>query len=116
MIKEKECIFCKIAKKEIKTENIAETNNFYAFPDANPISKGHTLIIPKKHYTDLLEIDEKLGEELLKIIKEVGEKKLKEGAEGFNLIVNTKPAAGQVIMHLHFHIIPRRKGDNVKLH
>jgi len=110
-----DCIFCKIARKEVKTENIAETENFYAFPDAHPIAKGHTLIIPKKHCTNIIELPSSYGNELLDIIKKVAEKILKNENDGFNIIINTGEAAGQVIMHAHIHIIPRKKGDNVKL-
>ena len=62
-----ECIFCKIAKGEINSEKIAETNNFFAIKDINPVSEGHSLIIPKKHFVTLLDIPNTLGKELLDI-------------------------------------------------
>jgi histidine triad (HIT) family protein len=110
----KECIFCKIAKKEIKAEFVAESNNFFAVKDANPISEGHTLIIPKNHFGTLLDIKTNLGEEMLKIIKEVAsglmDKKL---GDGFNVLMNNLECAGQFVMHAHIHIIPRKEGDGL---
>jgi len=112
--KKEECIFCKIAEGKIKVERIYEDDNFLAFPDANPIVKGHTLIIPKKHFVNIMDLPADLGEELLDVIKIIAEKRLKEGAEGFNLIQNNFPAAGQAVMHFHLHLVPRKKGDKVK--
>ncbi|MBU3913147.1 MAG: HIT domain-containing protein [Nanoarchaeota archaeon] len=110
-----ECIFCKIARKEIEIEVIFESDNFVAFPDANPCSKGHTLIIPKKHFVNYLDLPAVLGSELLDVIKKVAEIQLREGAEGFNIIVNNGKEAGQVVMHSHTHLIPRRKGEKARV-
>lgn len=109
-----DCIFCKIARGEIPTEIIEESKNFIAFPDANPIIKGHTLIVPKKHFVNLMDLPSDLGSELVDVVKRVAEKKLREKFEGFNLIMNNFEAAGQVVRHAHLHLIPRKKGDNVK--
>jgi len=106
-----DCIFCKIARKEIIVEIITESENFLAFPDANPKVSGHTLIIPKKHFANLIDLPSDLGSELIDVIKNIFEIKSKEGFEGFNLIMNNFPAAGQVVMHAHLHFLPRRKGD-----
>jgi histidine triad (HIT) family protein len=117
MAEEKEvenCVFCKIAKKEIETEIIEETENFLAFPDANPIAKGHSLIISKNHFVNLLDLPSAFGVELMSIIKKVSDKKLKEGADGFNVVMNNGSSAGQVVFHTHVHIIPRNKNDGVK--
>ena len=111
MTEKEGCIFCKIARKEVKVEIIEESRNFLAFPDKNPKTEGHTLIIPKKHFVNILDLPSGLGEELLDIVKKVAEKKLKEGAGGFNLIMNNFPAAGQVVMHAHLHLIPRKTGE-----
>jgi len=114
-IGEKECIFCKIARKEIPAEIILETGNFIAVPDVHPKVKGHTLILPKKHFTSLIDMPSSLGSELLDVIKKVFELKAKEGAEGFNLIVNNLPAAGQIVMHCHVHLLPRKAKDGKDL-
>jgi len=113
-MKEKEnCIFCKIARKEIKTEVVYESKNFIAFPDANPKTEGHTLIIPKKHFSNIMDMPAALGEELIDAVKGTAEIRFKKGDEGFNLINNCGRAAGQVIMHAHFHLIPRKSGKKV---
>jgi len=109
-----DCIFCKIARKEIKAEIIYESENFIAFPDVNPKTKGHTLIIPKKHYVNVIDIPAALGNELLETVKKVAEIRFREGAEGFNLINNCGQAAGQAVMHAHFHLLPRRKGKRIE--
>jgi len=109
------CLFCKFVKKEIPVDIIYENDNFIAFPDANPIVEGHTLIIPKKHSVNTMDMPATLGQELLGAIKSVGEIKLKEGFEGFNIIQNNFEPAGQVVMHTHFHFLPRKKGDGFKV-
>lgn len=108
-----ECIFCKIAKKSIPVEIVYESKNFIAFPDKNPKTRGHTLIIPKKHFVNLVDLPEVLGGELLETIKRVAEIRFKEGMHGFNIIINNGEAAGQAVMHSHVHLIPRKKGEKV---
>ena len=107
MKENKECIFCKIARREIPVEIVYESENFLAFPDAKPRCIGHTLIIPKKHFTNIMDLPDSLGSELMEVIKKVGEKRIREGAKGFNVINNCGEAAGQIVMHAHFHLLPR---------
>ena len=114
MPKEKDCVFCKIAKKEVKAEIVEESDNFVAFPDANPITEGHTLIIPKKHFANIMDLPSTLGLELIDFVKKIAEEKLRKGAEGFNLFMNNFSAAGQVVEHAHLHLVPRKKGDGVR--
>lgn len=110
-----ECIFCKIAKGEIDSKKVVETNNFFAIGDINPVSEGHSLVIPKKHFVTLLDIPNKLGNELLEIVKKVSDEILeKKLGEGFNLIMNNLEVAGQLVMHAHIHIIPRKEGDKLR--
>ncbi len=109
--KKQECIFCKIIAKQIPANIIYENEDFIAIPDANPKVEGHTLIIPKKHFVNIIDIPETLGGELLDAIKKVAEIRIKEGAQGFNIIQNNGEVAGQIIMHAHFHLLPRKKGD-----
>jgi histidine triad (HIT) family protein len=112
---DKDCIFCKIVNKEIKSEFVYEDDKFIAILDLHPKSIGHTLIIPKDHFRNLLDMPETLGPELLVAIKEVSLKLIKDGkGEGVNVIVNNEPSAGQVVMHSHVHIIPRKNGDGLK--
>lgn len=115
MAKNSDCIFCKIAKGEIPAEKVKESQNFFAIRDKFPHAKGHTLVIPKKHFVTALDIPNTLGSELLKIIKDVASDLMDEKlGDGFNIIQNNLEVAGQVVMHAHFHIIPRKEGDGIK--
>ncbi len=109
------CIFCKIVSGEIKSEIIKSSENFIAIKDINPVSEGHMLIVPKKHFVTLLDIPESLGGEMLEFTKEAAsglmEKKM---GTGFNVIINNFPSAGQFVMHAHLHVIPRKDGDGIR--
>ncbi len=108
----KDCVFCKIAKGEIKSERVAESDNFFAIRDAHPKTEGHTLVIPKKHFVTLLDIPDKLGNEMLSFSKKVAGKLMDEKlADGFNIIMNNLEVAGQEVMHAHLHVLPRKEGD-----
>ena len=112
----KDCIFCKIAKGEIKSNKICENDNFFSIPDANPKAEGHTLVISKNHYKTTLDMPSSLGLELLDCIKETAFKLMKKyDSDGFNIVSNNFESAGQVIHHVHFHILPRKKGDGLKI-
>ena len=107
-----DCIFCKIAKGEIPAKRIYENDNFFSIPDANPKVEGHSLVISNKHFENVLEMPNSLGSELLDCVKKTAMKVIGEQkAEGFNLINNTMKAAGQIVDHVHFHIVPRKKDD-----
>lgn len=110
------CIFCQIISKEIPSRKIMENEKAMAFLDLDPVNPGHALVIPKEHYQNLEDVSEESLVEVIKMVKEVGgllKKKL--GIAGYNVIENNDPIAGQVINHLHFHIIPRYKDDGLKL-
>lgn len=111
----KDCIFCKIVKKEIKSEIVYENTNFIAFLDANPYVEGHTLIVPKKHFVNTIDMPINLGKDLIDAIKKVAKKKLNSEYDGFNILQNNFFSAGQIVMHAHFHFFPRKKGDNVRI-
>jgi len=111
-----DCIFCKIVSGEIKSEKIYEDDNFFVINDIKPIAKGHCLIITKNHYETILDMPSTLGTELLSLIKKQGLRLIKDsGAEGFNLVENVFSAAGQIVMHVHFHVIPRKKDDGLHM-
>ena len=111
----KECIFCKIIKGEIKGDVVRVSNSFIALKDRSPVAPGHLLVIPKKHMGNLLDMPNSLGEELIKFTKELaGEIIDNRQGDGFNLISNNLPAAGQVVEHLHFHLIPRKENDGIR--
>ncbi len=110
-----DCIFCKIIKGEIPCSKIYEDDNVIALLDLFPVNKGHALVIPKKHSSDMLNDDDEDLKACIHTVKKVAPAIMKAmGADGFNLSVNTKPAAGQVVMHTHFHIIPRFDDDGLK--
>lgn len=112
---EQECIFCKIAKGEIESKKVYEDDNFFAILDINPKAEGHTLIITKNHFKNILETPSSLAGEFLDAIKKVGLDLIKsKKAEGFNLIFNMGESAGQTVHHVHAHIIPRKTGDGLK--
>ncbi|TET58866.1 MAG: HIT family protein [Promethearchaeota archaeon] len=111
-MKEKDCIFCKIADREIPSQIIFENELDIAFLDIFPISEGHTIVIPKKHYSNLEYIPDYELTELFKVVKKLAimiHKKLK--IDGYNILQNNFTAAGQVINHFHIHIIPRNFDD-----
>ncbi len=112
---EKNCLFCKIAAGEIPAEKIYEDENFLAFLDVNPVNQGHTLVIPKKHSRNILEIGDETLKELTITVKKLSNKiKTALCADGINIIINNEPAAGQIIFHTHIHIIPRFADDGLK--
>ena len=104
-----DCIFCKIANKEINTEIIYENESVIAFKDLNPKAKLHFLIIPKKHYETILDIEDdetKIG--LFKAIKEIASK-FGIDEKGFRIISNCKEDGGQEVMHMHIHLLGGEK-------
>ena len=114
MKKDKNCIFCKIIRGEIKPSVVSESNNFIAIRDANPKTRGHTLVIPKNHYVTLLDLPSKIGNEMLEFTKKIAGKLLCEKyGDGFNVLMNNLSPAGQIVMHAHLHIVPRKEGDGI---
>ncbi len=107
-----ECIFCKIVKGEIPANKVYEDKNVLAFLDINPRSKGHTVVIPKKHYATLIEVPKDELEGLFGVVQEIGRKIIENlDAKGFNIGSNNGQMAGQVVPHLHIHIIPRYEDE-----
>ena len=104
------CIFCKIAQKEAPTNTVYEDEKVVAFMSIQPINAGHTLVIPKKHYENIYEIPEEEVTYLYRIVKKLAHAVKKAvNAEGIRIVQNNGEAAGQVIFHLHVHIIPLNK-------
>jgi histidine triad (HIT) family protein len=106
------CIFCRIASGELPSTKVYEDEQTLAFLDITPINPGHTLVIPKKHATDVFEIEEDEWVAIMKTARKVAhalEKAL--GAHGVNVDTNNREAAGQVVFHSHVHVIPRFEGD-----
>ncbi|EKE07667.1 MAG: hypothetical protein ACD_18C00016G0001 [uncultured bacterium] len=113
-----DCIFCKIIEGKIPNYTIYEDEHSLAFLDITPRTKGHTLVIPKKHALHLLALDEETASRLLPAVKkaqEILDKVLKP--DGFNVGWNHGEAGGQAVPHLHIHIMPRFDGDGgVSMH
>lgn len=107
-----DCIFCKIVKGEIPASKVYENDTVVAFLDIAPVNIGHSLIIPKGHYKNIYETPEEIMTEMMKVAK-ILSKSIKEGlsADGINVTMNNDPAAGQIVMHSHIHIIPRLASD-----
>ena len=114
MMKDDNCIFCKIANGEIQAATLYEDENFRVILDVFPATKGHALIIPKEHYRNLYDLDKELAGKALILAKKMIHP-LKEilGWDGFNLVQNNESAAGQTVFHFHMHLIPRYEGDGV---
>jgi len=109
-----DCIFCKIVKKEIPSSIVYEDKNALAFLDISPLNKGHTLVIPKKHYETIKDIPEGEMAELAKVVRKVGIAAQKAvGAHGLNITQNNGKAAEQFVPHMHFHLIPRFEEDGI---
>ncbi|HLD16058.1 MAG TPA: HIT family protein [Candidatus Nanoarchaeia archaeon] len=109
------CIFCRIAKGEIPCNKIYEDNDVIAFLDINPINEGHTLVVPKKHCDKFSETDDEELGILIKAVKKIANTIKKAiSADGYNIGVNNERLAGQLVYHVHVHIIPRFSGDGLE--
>ncbi|PLX26075.1 HIT family protein [Candidatus Parcubacteria bacterium] len=111
-----DCLFCKIIAGEVPSDKVYEDEDTLAFLDINPVKPGHTLVVPKQHFANLEEITDEQLAKVMSTVKKVGESiKNGLGVEGYNVTENNDPIAGQVIPHIHFHIIPRKEDDGIKL-
>lgn len=108
------CIFCKIIDKEIPCYKIYEDNDFLAFLDISQATIGHTLVVPKKHYSNIFELND--NSSIMNVVIKVA-KALKDslGIDDLNIVNNNGPLAGQTVNHFHIHLIPRYEGDKVSL-
>jgi len=113
-MKNKDCVFCKIIKGEIKQDKIYEDDKTVALLDIYPASSkgGHTLVMPKNHYEVVSEMSEEDSKAVMLTIKKLSSALLKFG-EGMNIIQNNKKIAGQFVPHVHFHLIPRFVNDGI---
>ena len=111
-MKDNDCIFCKLANGDIPTNTLYEDDEFRVVFDLGPATKGHALIIPKNHFRNLYDIDEKtLADAAVLAKKMAGVMTEQFGADGFNIMQNNEEIAGQSVFHFHMHLIPRYKGD-----
>ncbi len=110
-----DCLFCKIINKEIPSKTIYEDDVVFVFLDINPTSNGHMLIVPKKHYENILDLDSNILSHMHLVIKDLY-KLLKDklNIDGFTIVQNN--LYGQEVKHFHIHIIPRYKDDGIRMH
>lgn len=102
------CVFCDIVDGKIPSKKVFENESLIAILDISQTTKGHTLIIPKKHFNNMLETDENILKEMISLSKTLGNKIVKNmNATGLNVLINTNESAGQTVMHTHMHLIPR---------
>ncbi len=113
--KRNDCLFCKIIKKEIPSYTIYEDGEIIAFLDISPVNNGHTLVLPKKHVENLLEMDDKTISSVFIKVRDISRAVMKSmNADGFNIEINNYKAAGQLVDHAHVHIVPRFESDGLK--
>jgi len=111
-----DCIFCKIVKGEIPSVKVYEDESVLAFMDINPINDGHTLVIPKKHAENIFEIEAKDLLAVMEVAHKIA-RAIKESLkpEALTVVQLNGRLAGQMVPHLHVHLIPRREGDALKV-
>jgi histidine triad (HIT) family protein len=107
-----DCIFCRIIQGEIPCAKVYEDDLVLSFLDISPINSGHTLVLPKKHYTTLFEVDPDSLKACILASQRIAEAVYKGvKADGLNFLQNNFRAAGQLVEHVHFHLIPRYEND-----
>ena len=106
-----DCIFCKIAKKEIPADVVYEDDDFLAFKDLNPQAPVHVLFIPKEHVATLDELGEADAGKIGKLFLKIKDAARKEGIarDGYRVVANCNRNAGQEVFHVHFHLLGGRK-------
>lgn len=109
------CIFCSIIRGDIPCYKIYEDDRVIAFLDISNDVSGHTLVVPKKHVSDMHECSNDMFLYVMDRAKMLVGHFINLGFDGANIIVNCKEAAGQEVAHLHVHVIPRKKGDGAKI-
>ena len=111
-----DCIFCKVIKGELPSHTVYEDDRVVAFLDIAPINKGHTLIVPKKHYENTLETPDELLQHIVLVTKKLSQAILAAtGANACNIGINNGRESGQVVFHTHWHIMPRFTDDGYEL-
>jgi len=112
-----DCIFCKIVAGEVPAARVYEDETKLAFMDIGPIRPGHTLLIPKKHYERLTDLPDELSADLAGALPRLARAVVKAtDADGFNIHQTNGACSGQVVPHVHIHIIPRHDDDGYSFH
>ena len=111
-----DCIFCKLANGVFPTRVVYEDETFTVIMDNGPVTKGHSLILPKEHYDNIYELPDEVASKALVLAKKMAvHMKQVLKADGFNVIQNNEPVAGQTVFHFHMHLIPRYENDGQDL-
>jgi histidine triad (HIT) family protein len=110
------CVFCKIASGEFSSHKIYEDEKVLAILDLSQATKGHTLVMPKKHYENIFDLDEETSKHLFNVVRIISKhyNEIDKNIVGINLLNNNGSAAGQTVMHYHMHILPRYENDDLK--
>jgi histidine triad (HIT) family protein len=115
-VAENDCIFCKIIAGELPSTVIREDQRTVAFMDISPATRGHALVVPRRHARDLLEIEREDLDATMAAAQEVAQRAVDRlDAAGVNLINSCGEAAWQTVFHFHIHVIPRYEGDPLRL-
>ena len=103
-----DCIFCKIIAGEIPASKVYEDDQVLAFLDISQVTPGHTLVVPKQHFRNLLEMDADSTSQLFSRVPDIARKVMKvTKAKGMNILNNNEEIAGQTVFHTHVHLAPR---------
>lgn len=110
------CIFCKIIRGEIPSYKVYEDELVIAILDVNPSSNGHTLVMPKEHFSDVTTTPKNILDHCFEVSQVIAQAQIKQlHATGVNIITNAGKSAGQSVMHFHIHIIPRYENDGLDI-
>jgi len=113
---EPDCVFCQIIRREAPASMVYEDEEVIAFLSNHPVNVGHTLVVPKKHYIDIYEFPEDEAAYIFKIAKRIAQAvKEATGVEAIRIVQNNGKDAGQIIFHLHVHIIPMKPQNHLKI-
>ncbi len=113
---ERDCIFCAIVAGELPAEKVDEDEHTIAFMDLNPWTRGHALVIPRRHTANLYEIDDDdLGHTAVAARRLARRMRERLGCDGINVLNAAEPAAWQTVFHFHLHVIPRYEDDSMEL-
>lgn len=111
-----DCIFCNILNKKSSAQIVYEDDDVFALVPLEQVSKGHTLLIPKQHVTDIFDIEEELFAKFAKVMKKLSIQLVKDNnANAINLLNASGKDAQQSVLHLHFHLVPRYPNDGLDL-
>ena len=107
-----DCIFCRICGDELPSTRVYEDNDVIAFMDIGPVSKGHTLVIPRAHTESIIDTPDDTLAKVIAVVRKIVDAQIRGlNAKGVNVAQANGKAAGQVVPHIHYHVIPRHEGD-----